>query len=273
MTGHFEGDVLLLDHTPLLPPKNKAFHTQFFFIGLCIKGKLKSEYDYQPLDFQEGEIGWILPGHQLKHNYASDDYTVVSIFFSPSLYEYLKQSGVLGKYYYMFVLNSIHLDPHYFKIVYDAFLLMNEVSKTNLERRKDVIASLMMTISTIVDENIEKYNPDVILRNSAHSKMFETFYDLIKVHYRESREVSYYARFFHLTPKYFSTVIKQTTGMSPIEWINGYMIIEAKKMLTAERGKSIQQIAYGLGFSNQASFCRFFKQMEGISPKYFREKI
>jgi AraC-like DNA-binding protein len=75
-----------------------------------------------------------------------------------------------------------------------------------------------------------------------------------------------------LTPKYFATVIKRTTGIAASEWINRYVLIEAKWLLHHERGQSIQQIAYQLGFTEQASFSRFFKSYEGKTPKEYREQ-
>lgn len=100
--------------------------------------------------------------------------------------------------------------------------------------------------------------------------MFEHFYTEIVKHYRESREISFYAKILCLTPKYFATIIKKTTGIEAKDWINRYVIIEAKWLLLHERQKSVQQIADYLGFTEQASFSRLFKTYEGITPTDFR---
>ncbi|MCR4582352.1 MAG: helix-turn-helix domain-containing protein [Prevotella sp.] len=82
---------------------------------------------------------------------------------------------------------------------------------------------------------------------------------------------AFYARLLSLTPKYFATVIKQTTGLSATQWINNYVIVQAKWMLQHEHHKTVQQIAHQLGFSEQASFSRFFKLHNGVSPTEYRE--
>ena len=68
-------------------------------------------------------------------------------------------------------------------------------------------------------------------------------------------------------------LIKQETGVSAGEWIDRYVVLQAKALLNRMRNLSIQEITDRIGFSEQASFSRFFKRNTGISPKEYREKI
>jgi AraC-like DNA-binding protein len=77
---------------------------------------------------------------------------------------------------------------------------------------------------------------------------------------------------FHLSPKYFSTLIKQETGISAGEWIDRYVTLQAKELITRCRNHTIQQIADDLGFCEQASFSRFFKKQTGMTPTEYRER-
>jgi AraC-like DNA-binding protein len=100
----------------------------------------------------------------------------------------------------------------------------------------------------------------------------QQFNDAVIERYRQSREVSFYARMFHFSPKYFSTLIKQETGVSAGEWIDRYVVLQAKALLQQQRNLTIQQVADRLGFSEQASFSRFFKKQTGLSPTEYRER-
>ncbi|MDR1673524.1 MAG: helix-turn-helix domain-containing protein, partial [Bacteroidales bacterium] len=74
-----------------------------------------------------------------------------------------------------------------------------------------------------------------------------------------------------LTSKHLSAVIKKTTGKSAFEWINDYVILEAKSLLRATN-MTVQQISEELNFANQSFFGKFFKRAVGVSPKEYRQK-
>lgn len=95
------------------------------------------------------------------------------------------------------------------------------------------------------------------------------FLDLVSRHHCQERSVKFYAEKLFITPKYLSVLIREATGRSAVEWIDQYVILEAKNMLRYS-GKNIQQIAYALNFSNQSAFGKYFKNITGVSPSEFR---
>ncbi len=139
--------------------------------------------------------------------------------------------------------------------------------------RDELISKLCDIVAILGDEYIIQRNPTIMKTNKTHIQLFERFYDAITKHYYESREVSYYAHLLSLTPKYFATIIKQITGQSASDWINHYVIVRAKWSLQHEHHKTIQQISNQLGFTEQASFSRFFRDNTGITPSSYRTII
>ena len=85
----------------------------------------------------------------------------------------------------------------------------------------------------------------------------------------QERSVTFYAEKLCITPKYFSTLIKKQTGKSAAQWIDDYVILEAKNLLKFS-GMSIQEIAYHLNFSTQSFFGKYFKHQTGLSPSEYR---
>ncbi|MDE5552524.1 MAG: helix-turn-helix domain-containing protein, partial [Muribaculaceae bacterium] len=59
------------------------------------------------------------------------------------------------------------------------------------------------------------------------------------------------------------------TGFTAVEWINRYIILEAKVMLSSTN-MNVQQIAEELNFPSQSFFGKYFKKATGVSPKDFR---
>ena len=72
----------------------------------------------------------------------------------------------------------------------------------------------------------------------------------------------------NLSSNYFGDLIKKSTGKNAQEYIHN-KIIEVAKLKLHESNKSVNQIAYELGFKYPQHFTRFFKQQVGSTPKVF----
>ena len=109
-------------------------------------------------------------------------------------------------------------------------------------------------------------------QNNSHNRAeeyFKQFTHLLGEHFREERSVGFYARQLCITPKYLTTLIKRISGKSVSEWIDNYVIIEAKTLLKYST-MSIQEIAYYLNFPNQSFFGSYFKRNTGMSPSQYK---
>lgn len=100
---------------------------------------------------------------------------------------------------------------------------------------------------------------------------FKQFTELLGEHYKHERSVGFYARQLCITPKYLTTLIKRISGKSVSEWIDNYVILEAKTLLKYSN-MSVQEIAYYLNFPNQSFFGSYFKRNAGMSPSQYKAK-
>lgn len=96
------------------------------------------------------------------------------------------------------------------------------------------------------------------------------FIKLVHENFKRERSVAFYASKLFISPKYLSMLMKQASGKSAAEWIDEYVIIEAKSQLRFS-GKNVQQIAYDLNFTSQSSFGKYFKHLTGMSPTKFQK--
>lgn len=111
-------------------------------------------------------------------------------------------------------------------------------------------------------------------QNNSHNRAeeyFKQFTHLLGEHFREERSVGFYARQLCITPKYLTTLIKRISGKSVSEWIDSYVILEAKTLLKYSN-MSVQEIAYYLNFPNQSFFGSYFKRNAGMSPSQYKAK-
>ena len=93
-----------------------------------------------------------------------------------------------------------------------------------------------------------------------------SFLKLVETHHYKERDISFYAEKLCLTPKYLSSIIRDVSGELAGNWIDNYVIIEAKALLISSN-LTIQEICYKLNFSTPSSFTRFFKRITGMSTK------
>lgn len=81
--------------------------------------------------------------------------------------------------------------------------------------------------------------------------------------------VSYFADKLNLSANYLGDLMKKETGKSAQEFIQNRILDEAKHKIF-DGNKTINEIAYELGFKYPQHFSRFFRNMVGQSPNAFK---
>ena len=102
-----------------------------------------------------------------------------------------------------------------------------------------------------------------------HEGVVNDFLLLLLKNAHAERSVQFYAGRLHLSPYYMSTVVKEETGKTAMEWITMFTINLSKHYL-ADTDKSIKEIADTLHFPDQSTFGRYFKRHMGCSPGEYR---
>ncbi|MEG1645389.1 MAG: helix-turn-helix domain-containing protein [Alistipes sp.] len=94
--------------------------------------------------------------------------------------------------------------------------------------------------------------------------------NIVSTHFRKERRVEFYAAHFQLTPKYLSAIIAQRSHQSAAQWIDTYVVTEAKILLRTTT-KSVKEIAEELNFSDQSFFGKYFLLHTGVRPSEYRK--
>ena len=136
----------------------------------------------------------------------------------------------------------------------------------------DIVSGLIAATIYKVGDIMYHYLAEHPEGQNSHNRAeeyFKQFTHLLGEHFREERSVGFYARQLCITPKYLTTLIKRISGQSVSEWIDNYVILEAKTLLKYST-MSIQEIAYYLNFPNQSFFGSYFKRNTGMSPSQYK---
>ena len=170
----------------------------------------------------------------------------------------------------------ITLDDFQMSIANDYFNLARKVVGTPFSNKREIIGSLLTSLTYLstdvwehqVDEARKKTGSQ---RSARLNQILEQFLALVNEYHCSERGMAFYADKLCLTPKYLSKLIRQASGRSAPEWIDEFVILEAKNLLKYTN-LAIKEIVFQLHFPNQSVFYKFFKAHTGMTPSEYRNK-
>jgi len=170
----------------------------------------------------------------------------------------------------------ITLDDFQMSIANDYFNLARKVVGAPFSNKREIIGSLLTSLTYLstdvwehqVDEARKKTGSQ---RSARLNQILEQFLALVNEYHCSERGMAFYADKLCLTPKYLSKLIRQASGRSAPEWIDEFVILEAKNLLKYTN-LAIKEIVYRLHFPNQSVFYKFFKAHTGMTPSEYRNK-
>ncbi|MDR1526537.1 MAG: helix-turn-helix domain-containing protein [Dysgonamonadaceae bacterium] len=240
---------------------------------ICLKGYAEGSVDLKPCCYAANDLVIILPGQILQYTHRSDDFSALLIVMSKRFTENIElgMKEVIPVFLYLRENPVVHLDEAERTQLLDYFhILKQAVQQTSNLYRMEMVRLLLQAFFYGIN-NFNQLREEYATQKEKKDTLFDAFYQLLLQHYKDSRELSFYAGKLCLTPKHLSAVIKKATGKSAFEWINNYVVLEAKSLLLAT-DLTVQQISEELNFPNQSFFGKYFKRMTGLSPKSYRGK-
>jgi YesN/AraC family two-component response regulator len=168
----------------------------------------------------------------------------------------------------------ITLDEFQMSLANDYFNLARKIVGAPFTNKKEIIGSLLTSL-TFLSTDVWAQQVDEARKNSDSQRsarlnqIFERFIALVNEYHCSERGMAFYADKLCLTPKYLSTLIKQASGRSAPDWIDDFVILEAKNLLKYT-DLAIKEIVYKLHFPNQSVFFKFFKAHTGLTPSEYR---
>lgn len=135
-----------------------------------------------------------------------------------------------------------------------------------------LLTAMLYKVGGTVQHYLERHPQERSSTKNRAEEYFHQFMMLLSEHYKTERSVGFYARKLYITPKYLTTLIRRISNKSVSEWIDSYVILEAKTLLKYSN-MSIQEIAYTLNFPNQSFFGSYFKRNTGMSPSQYKLQL
>ena len=270
---------LLIEDVKRLPASDMPdvpFVSPHLVLVICHRGYSVGEYDMKPIDFRAHDFSLVYPDHPILANETSEDYCSTLLIISSGFYNELRPRLTYGNSLVFHSQPRFHLSEEHYRCICDILNLLKTILGFDYPSQREMALGILDVMSKLVDnfrqtdDVAERHQPEGDVKGG--SLLFKRFYDLLALHYKEHRDVQYYARLLCLSPKYFGSLIKKEMGISASQCIANYVIIQAKALLHYRPDLNIQQIGQQLGFDDATLFSRYFKSCVGITPKKYREQ-
>lgn len=118
------------------------------------------------------------------------------------------------------------------------------------------------------------FKETIRLRDSSsrnqYSELINTARKIVLENYRNNEfSMNQAAAMVNLSPGYFSTLFRQETGLTFVEYLTNIRLEQAKALLMCTNRRS-SEIAYEVGYRDSHYFSYIFKKVCGCTPKEYR---
>ena len=241
---------------------------------LCLRGSARVMFDMKELSIERNDYGVLMPGHVLRRITCSDDFANLRVIISAEMISELKTRAFSHDYDKFNYAPKCHLTDVQAKRMMALFELLEAIAShdtDDLQQRRQILLSHLAVGIEFV--NYYRREQDREWAESRSAKLYTQFCDLVMEHYRENRNVNFYAGLMGYDARYFSKVFRQFSGgLSPLEWIQQYVATQAKLIMDTHPEQTVKETAYQLGFPTTANFCRYFKRATGIYPQEYKKR-
>jgi AraC-like DNA-binding protein len=272
-------DFYILD-AKLHDPKRILSHPyrlDAYMVIYCARGNIKLNVNLREYELKKGMLFLNFPGNIIRVNEIIEtpieDVRYFCMAISREFSQGLKMevTKLFNEGVSMLENPGILLNDNEKELTWRHVDLLRSLLEKDIPYKKDAILSTLSSLFYVLmgvwnDSHLNELSD----AQSTRSKViFDKFMKLVSEYHTQYRNVGFYADKLCLTPKYLSKLIKNATGRSAPEWIDSYVILEAKNLLKYS-GTTIKEIVYKLNFPNQSVFYKFFKARTGMTPTEYR---
>lgn len=169
---------------------------------------------------------------------------------------------------------ALHLSEQERGIVIDCLKKIDNELQHAVDRHSKTL--IAMNIELLLDYCVRFYERQFITCSEVNNDILVRFENLLNDYFESDKpqtiglpSVRWCADALHLSANYFGDLIKRETGRSAQEHIQ-QKLIDIAKVRIFDTGKSVSEIAYGLGFKYPQHFTRLFKKATGSTPNEYR---
>lgn len=266
--------LILTDRINEAPIPQSSTRLNFILMAMCKKGKAQYSIDTRQQVVKPGDLMFVSERHVIDNYEASPDFECLCIMLTTEYYHGFVQDVKNVSSLLLFSMNNpvvpltskeIQVFTNYFETI------RKKMADTNHHYRSPLVKALLLAMFYDMSNVIYRVERQGNRKHTRAEAIFANFIRLLEENFRTQHRVSWYAEQLCITPKYLSEIVKKISLRTPNEWIDSYVILEARVLLK-NTTKSIKEITDELNFPNQSFLGKYFKEHVGVSPSEYRKR-
>lgn len=248
---------------------NHPFKIDMCICCICSCGESSGRINLIPYTLRGLGMSINIPGQLLENEFVSDDFQGICILMSK---DFISSLGLPYSFQtYMSVQENpvLSLQESQFDAMMSYCTMVRKLFEINHPNKLDIIKHL--TCAFFYGFGYYFHQTAETRKLSNEEALMQNFLKEVQQSYKKERKVLFYADKLHLSAGYLATLIKNCSGRTAAEWIDDYVVLEAKALLKSTN-MTIQQISDELNFPSQSFFGKYFKRQTGVSPKEYKNK-
>lgn len=261
---------------PPVTPSQKYFGFYAVILKDFKYGELR--YGRHFYDYQEGTLVFFAPGQigGIDNNGKPFQAKGWALLFDAELLRRTSLARHMKDYsFFSYKSNeALHLSESERATVLDCMHKIQEEILHPVDRHSKTL--IVNNIELLLNYCIRFYDRQFITRSDVNKDILTEFENLLDDFFTSGKSqdlglpsVQYFADQLHLSPNYFGDLIKKETSKSAQEHIQ-IKLIDIAKTKILDTSKTLNEIAYELGFKYPQHFSRLFKEKVGCSPIQYR---
>jgi len=265
-------DIILVENPIINSNFQYPFRMDVTLVFISIKGTAESSINMKPYNVKGPCLFTVLPGQIVEYKSTSEDFTGFFVIFSSKFTDSMMENAMERLPLFLSVRENpvIILDEARMKGIIAYVEVMKRLAKEKDNPYRFEVARYL-TLAFFYGSSIDFYKISNDRKMTHQEVITEKLLNMVRIHYKKQRSLNFYANELSLSSKYLSRIIKETTYKPVNDWIDGFVVLEAKALLKSTN-LTIQQISDELNFPSQSFFGKYFKRVTGMSPKEYKIK-
>lgn len=248
-----------------------AHKHDFYLCVLFLQGSGIHEIDFVHYEIHPGVVFFLRPGQTHLWKFESEVEGYI-FFHTRDFFEVQIPNIKLSQFPFYFSSSNpplVELPSNETQKLSGLFQAAFKEFQNDLLFKKEMITQLFHIIYMELTRHYANFKQLQNIQSPTYLLTFQKFEGYLEEHFKREKFIRFYAEKLHITTKHLNRICQATVSKSASEIVNERVLLEAKRLLVHTQ-EPITQIAFTLGYEDNAYFSKFFKLKTGVSPSKFR---